>query len=114
MLTDRTPTTAPLADGPAPHDDRAVAHGWPRHRLSVLIVLFALAVSVGVFSLSRNVTSHDEHRLVALQAQDAKTALTSEITQIQSTMASVGSVAAAAAGDPAAVNRLAAADPALG
>jgi signal transduction histidine kinase len=63
-----------------------------------------------MFTLSRNVTQRDDQRLVVLQAQSIKTAVTALIAQIDSTMSSVGSVAAATNGDPAALGRLASAD----
>src|SRR6202023_1367563 len=55
----------------------------------------------------------DQQRLLTLQAQNAKTTIAALMTQIKSTMSSVGSVATATGGDPAAVGRLATADPSL-
>jgi hypothetical protein len=84
---------------------------WRPRWLSVAIMAAALVLAGGMFTLSRNVTQRDEQRLTVFEADNAKTAVTALISQIESTMSSVGSVAAATNGDPAAVNRLAAADP---
>jgi signal transduction histidine kinase/CheY-like chemotaxis protein len=67
-----------------------------------------------MFALSNAANHRNEKRLVTLQAQDAKTAFTALISQIESSMSSVGSVAAATNSDPAAMQRLAAADPSVG
>jgi signal transduction histidine kinase/CheY-like chemotaxis protein len=93
--------------------DRSAPSTRHSHRprwLSVGVVGVALVLAGGMFSLSRNVTQRDNQRLVVLQAQSIKTAVTSEIAQIESTMSSVGSVAAATNGNPSAMTRLAGAD----
>ena len=81
--------------------------------LSAVVVAAALVLGGGMFALTRNVNARDQRRLLTAQAKDARTTITALITQIESTMSSVGSVAAATDGDPAAVNRLATADPSL-
>jgi signal transduction histidine kinase len=86
---------------------------WRRRRLSLLIVVATVALAVGMFTLSNNVTQRDQQRLTVFQADNAKTVVTSLIGQIGSTMSSVGSVAAATDGDPTALGHLAAADPAV-
>jgi signal transduction histidine kinase len=86
---------------------------WRPRRSSLVIVAIALAMAVGMFTLSNNVGQRDEQRLNVFQAQNVRTGVTSLISQIDSTMSSVGSVAAATNGDPSAVNRLATADPSM-
>ncbi len=81
--------------------------------LSAVVLAAALVLGGGMFALTRNVNARDQRRLLTAQAKDARTTITALITQIESTMSSVGSVAAATDGDPAAVNRLATADPSL-
>jgi len=66
-----------------------------------------------MFALTRSVNARDQQRLLASQAQDARTTITALMGSIESTMSSVGSVAAATNGDPAAFSRLAAADPSV-
>ena len=77
------------------------------------VVGSSAALGVGMFTLTRNANDREQARLLAAQAQDARTAITAGIGPIQSSMSSVGSVAAASNGDPAAIARLAAVDPGL-
>ena len=86
---------------------------WRPRRLSVVILVAALALGGGMYVLSSNVTHRDSERLLTFQAQNVKTTVTALIGQIESTMSSVGSVAAATGGSPVAVNRLAEADSGL-
>lgn len=79
--------------------------------LPVAVMLCALVLAAGMFTLTRHVNSRDQQRLLTSQAQDARTTISALMGQIESTMSSVGSVAAATDGDPSAVNRLANADP---
>jgi hypothetical protein len=70
-----------------------------RHETSwLLIVVVALALAVGMFTLSNNVGQRDQQRLAVFQAQNVRTGVTALISQIESTMSSVGSVAAATNG----------------
>ncbi len=96
-----------------PRPARARANWRPR-RLSVAVVAAALVLGSGMYFLSRDANQRDKTRLVTLQAQDAKTAFSALIGQIESSMSSVGSVAAATNSDPAAMERLATADPSVG
>jgi len=81
---------------------------------SIGVLAGATVLAGGMFTISRNVTERDNQRLVVFQAENIETAVTALIGQVESTMSSVGSVAAATDGDPAAVNRLAGADPSIG
>jgi signal transduction histidine kinase/CheY-like chemotaxis protein len=81
--------------------------------LSAGVLAAALVLGGGMFVLTRHINDGDQQRLLTLQAQDARTTITALVGQIESTMSSVGSVAAATGGDPAAVGRLATADPSL-
>ena len=87
---------------------------WRPRWLSIAVVVAALVLGLGMFSLSNAANHRDEKRLVTLQAQDAKTAFTALISQIESSMSSVGSVAAATNSNATAIERLAAADPSIG
>jgi signal transduction histidine kinase len=86
---------------------------WRPRPLSIIILVAALVLAGGMFTLSRNVTQRDAQHLLLFEADNARTAVTALVSQIESTMASVGSVAAATNGDQAAVNRLATADPSV-
>jgi signal transduction histidine kinase len=87
-----------------------IRHSRRPRWVSIAVVGATFVLAGGMFTLSRNVTQRDDQRLVVLQAQSIKTAVTALIAQIDSTMSSVGSVAAATNGDPAALGRLASAD----
>ena len=86
---------------------------WRPRRVSLAIGVIALALAVGMFTLSNSVRQRDEQRLAVFQAQNVKTGVTALVSQIESTMSSVGSVAAATDGAPSAVNRLATSDPSM-
>jgi signal transduction histidine kinase len=93
---------------------RRAQAGWRPRLVSVAVIVAALILGFGMFSLSNAANHRDEKRLVTLQAQDAKTAFTALISQIESSMSSVGSVAAATDSSQASIQRLADADPSVG
>jgi signal transduction histidine kinase len=90
-----------------------ISTSWRPRPVSVAIVVAAVVLAAVMFSLSRSVTQRDNHSLLVSQAGVSKTAVAALIGQLESTISSVGSVAAATGGNPGAVNRLAAADPAV-
>jgi len=82
-------------------------------RLSVAILVVAVAMALGLFSLTRELNQRDSRRLLALQASNARTTMTSLMSQFESPLASVGSVAAASDASPAALDELTTAIPSL-
>jgi signal transduction histidine kinase len=82
-------------------------------RLSFVILVVALAAALGLFSLTRALNQSDSRRLLVLQANNARTTMTSLISQFESPLASVGSVAAASDANPAALHELTTAIPSL-
>ncbi len=85
-------------------------HVYRPRWLSIGVVAVTFVLAGGMFTLSRNVTERDDQRLVVLQAQSIKTAVTALVAQITSTVSSVGSVAAATDGNPASLDHLASSD----
>jgi signal transduction histidine kinase len=86
---------------------------WRPRWLSVAVMVAALVLAGGMFTLSRNVTQRDARRLVVFEADNARTSVTALISQIETGMSSLGAVAAATNGDPEAVNRLTATEPSM-
>jgi signal transduction histidine kinase/CheY-like chemotaxis protein len=87
--------------------------GMPVSRLSLAIVLLAVAGAVGLFSFSREANQRDNLRLLTLQARDAKTSVNSLLATIESDLSSVGSVAAATNANAAELDKLVTAIPSL-
>ncbi len=85
----------------------------PFSRLSLAIVLLAVAGAVGLFSFSREANQRDNLRLLTLQARDAKTSVNSLLATFESDLSSVGSVAAATNANAAELDKLATAIPSL-
>ena len=90
-----------------------MTHRMTLSRLSVVILVVAVAVALGLFSLTRELNQSDSRRLLALQASNARTTMTSLMSQFESPLASVGSVAAASDANPAALDELTTAIPSL-
>ncbi|MGH9030008.1 MAG: hypothetical protein ACRDV4_10410 [Acidimicrobiales bacterium] len=83
-------------------------------KLSVAILVAALALAVGMFGFSRELNQRASHRLLTSQAADARTSVTSFVSLFESTLSSAGSVAAATDASPAALGKLTSAVPSLG
>ncbi len=82
-------------------------------RLSLAILVTAIALSAGTFTLIRELNQRDTSRLLTLEAGQARTTMTSIISVLESAMSSAGSVAAASNGSPAALGSLTRAIPSL-